>query len=98
MLIREDDAFHPEGAKKNYTRIRVEKEKESQLDGIKDPDGGKDLEASTVNWFFLFTARIKSINPQNRRIYQAVLVHLHLQWIMFFTCFLLLVIWCNLEG
>jgi hypothetical protein len=49
VLIREDDAFHPEGAKKNYTRIRGEKEKDSQLDGIKDPDGGKDLEASTVN-------------------------------------------------
>ncbi len=52
MLIREDDAFHPEGAKKNYTRIlfysiiriRGEKEKDSQLDGIIDPDGGKDLE------------------------------------------------------
>jgi hypothetical protein len=43
VLIREDDAFHPEGAKKNYTRIRGEKEKDSQLDGIKDPGGGKDL-------------------------------------------------------
>jgi hypothetical protein len=27
VLIREDDAFHPEGAKKNYTRIRGEKKK-----------------------------------------------------------------------
>ena len=49
MLIREDAAFHPGGAKKNYTRIRGEKEKDAQLDEIKDPDGGKDLEDVLVD-------------------------------------------------
>jgi hypothetical protein len=80
VLIREDDAFHPEGAKKNYTRIRGEKEKDSQLDGIKDPDGGKDLEdlsKSTNNfslllglslskqWIMILTARYL-VQPDDR--------------------------------